>query len=291
MDKPKRGLGSLIPTGEWELPTDAMIPESPNQVEISQIRSNPYQPRLSLKEDQLQELAESIRQHGVIQPLLVRRMETGYELIAGERRLEAAKAAGLTQVPVIFRDCNEQQMLELALVENIQREDMNPIDRAKAYDRLRNDFGMDQEAISAAVGKSRASVANSMRLLSLPDQVQNVVAEGKLSEGHGRALISLDSPREIVLAAEQVVKRGLSVRATELMVKRISQRLVAPQPAVPKTQDPNLADLESRISISLGTKARITPPRNENSKGYILIEFYGNEDLDRISSQLLGEQS
>jgi ParB family transcriptional regulator, chromosome partitioning protein len=262
------------------------------EVETGQIRSNPYQPRLSVDPEQLQELTESIRAHGVIQPLLVRRTEDGIELIAGERRLAAAKLAGLATVPVISRECTDQQMLELALVENIQREDMNPIERARAYARLREDFGLDQDAISSAVGKSRASVANAIRLLALPSQVQRVVAEGKLTEGHARALVALENPREIILAAEQVTKRQLSVRATETLVKRIAQKRTAPDShSVPTPVDPNLADLESRLSIGLGTKVRITPPKTDKSRGYLVLEFYGTEDLNRISEQLLGEMS
>lgn len=225
----------------------------------------------------------------MIQPLLVRRTDDGVELIAGERRLAAAKLAGLATVPVIFRECSDQQMLELALVENIQREDMNPIERARAYARLREDFGLDQDAISSAVGKSRASVANSMRLLALPSQVQRVVAEGKLSEGHARALVALENPREIILAADQVTKRQLSVRATETLVKRIAQKRTEPTPQPTVAVDPNLVDLESRLSIALGTKVRITPPKSEKTRGYLVMEFYGTDDLNRISEQLLGE--
>jgi ParB family chromosome partitioning protein len=287
MDKPKRGLGSLIPPGQWEIP-----PETRTEVEISQIATNPYQPRLSLNREQLQEMVDSIRMHGVIQPLLIRKSsqpDGQYELIAGERRLQAAKAAGLTHVPVVFRDCTDRQMLELALVENIQREDINAIDRATAYQKLRDNFNLDQEAIGAAVGKSRTTIANSLRLLNLPAQVQASISEGKLSEGHGRALMPLENPELIARAARQVIKRGLSVRSTESLVKRLSQHRISFAPQTEPPKDPNLADLESRLSIQLGTKVRINPGKNEKANGYLIVEFYGLDDLNRISGAILGE--
>jgi ParB family chromosome partitioning protein len=258
------------------------------EVEITQIRVNPYQPRLRLESEQMEELVESVRTHGVLQPLLVRRSDSGYELIAGQRRLHAARAAGFSRVPVILRDCTDREMLELALVENLQREDINPIERARAYLRLKEEFGLDQEAVSAAVGKSRASVANSMRLLNLPPPVQEAVEQEKLSEGHARALLGLEIPEEIVRTAERVSKKGLSVRATEALVKRIRGRSFRPAP-LPLPRDPNLEDLESRLSVQLGAKVRISPGRSESSRGYVQIEFYGTEDLNRICGAIMGE--
>jgi len=294
MDKQKRGLGSLIPAGEWEI-----APEGTMEVEVSRVRSNPYQPRLGpsgrasgrgLDSEQMKELIESVRTHGVLQPLLVRRIEEGgYELIAGERRLQAARAAGLTHVPVILRECTDREMLELALVENLQREDINPIERANAYHRLKEQFGLDQDAISAAVGKSRASVANSLRLLTLPPEVQEAIAQGELSEGHGRAILQLGNPKDILAAAKQITKKGLSVRATERLVFRIAEKRMPPLPEQPKPHDPNLADLESRLSLHLGTRVRITPGKTETARGWLTLEFYGLEDLNRISDLLLGE--
>jgi ParB family transcriptional regulator, chromosome partitioning protein len=284
MDKPTRGLGSLIPPGRWEIPA-----ESSTELEINLIQSNPYQPRLSLDNEQMQELVESVRAHGVIQPLAVRRIDGGYELIAGERRLTAARAAGLSRVPALVRECSDREMLELALVENIQREDINAIDRAKAYSRLKEEFALDQEAISDAVGKSRTSVANTLRLLSLPVPVQDLIVEGKLSEGHGRALIALGSQQAIQQSATHIIKKGLSVRETESLVKKLSTKGQAAPEHKEEIRDPNLADLESRLSITLGTKTKIHPGVTEKSRGYLQIEFYGLEDLNRLTGQLLGE--
>jgi len=283
MNRPKRGLGSLIPVGQWEMPA-----ESKTEMEISRIRTNPYQPRLSLDTNQMQELVESVRAHGILQPLLVRPSDGAYELIAGQRRLHAAAAAGLSQVPVIIRECSDREMLELSLVENLQREEINPIERAKAYQRLKEEFGLDQDSISAAVGKSRASVANSLRLLNLPMRVQSVIAEGKLTEGHGRALMALEDPEEIIRAADRVAQKGLSVRATESLVRRISRRRLPRLVEPPIPRDPNLQDLESRLSLQLGARVRIIPARNESARGWMQIEFYGTEDLNRICEAILG---
>lgn len=233
-------------------------------------------------------MVESVQAHGVLQPLIVRRSNGFYELIAGHRRLQAAKLAGLTHVPVMVRDCSDRELLELALVENLQREDINAVERAKAYRRLGEEFGLDQEAISAAVGKSRASVANTMRLLNLPMRVQNAVVEGKLSEGHARALLALGDPEDIIRAADVVIKKALSVRATEALVKRSTSKHAFTSP-LPAQRDPNLVALESRLSIQLGSKVQITQTKTPTARGYLLIEFYGTEDLNRICGALLGE--
>ncbi|NIO75036.1 MAG: ParB/RepB/Spo0J family partition protein [Armatimonadetes bacterium] len=259
-------------------------------MEISHIKTNPYQPRLSLDSGQMQELVESIRAHGVLQPLLVRSSNGRYELIAGQRRLQAASVAGLTHVPVVVRECSDREMLELALVENLQREDINPLERARAYQRLKNEFGLDQEAVGAAVGKSRASVANSLRLLTLPSPVQNMLAEGKLSEGHARALISLEDAEDIIRAAQKVSKKGLSVRATESLVKNLARRRMPTFVAPRAPRDPNLEDLQSRLAVQLATKVRINPGKDENARGYLQIEFYGTEDLNRICEAILEAQ-
>jgi ParB family transcriptional regulator, chromosome partitioning protein len=237
----------------------------------------------------MQDMVESVRVHGVIQPLIVRKIDRGYELIAGERRLTAARAAGLSRVPAVVRECSDQEMLELALVENLQREDINAIDRAKAYCRLKEEFSLDQEAISAAVGKSRTSVANTLRLLSLPGPVQDLITEGKLSEGHGRALLSLGAQSAIQQAASHIIKKGLSVRDTEALVKKLVNNSAAGPSSKEESRDPNLADLESRLSLTLGTKTKIHAGATDKSRGYLQIEYYGLEDLNRLTAQLLGE--
>jgi len=284
MDRTKRGLGSLIPEGDWE------IPEGPRlELEISQLETNPYQPRVSLDSEAMQELTASVRSHGVLQPLLVRKNERGFELIAGHRRLAAAQAAGLERVPVVIRDCTDRQLLELALVENLQREDINAMDRARAYQKLKDEFQLGQEEISQAVGKSRASVANSLRLLNLPRRVQGAVEEGRITEGHARALMALEDSEDIIRAADEVAKKGLSVRATEKLVKRLARRPLIPEDPKAPAKDPNLADLESRLAIRLGTRVQVRPGKTEAAKGSLHIEYYGLEDLNRICGDLLGE--
>ena len=274
----------MIPAGDWEIPEEPRL-----EIEISQLETNPYQPRVSLDSEAMQELTASVRTHGVLQPLLVRKNERGYELIAGHRRLAAAQAAGLERVPVIIRDCTDRQLLELALVENLQREDINAMDRARAYQKLKDEFQLGQEEISQAVGKSRASVANSLRLLNLPRRVQGAVEEGRISEGHARALMALEDSEDIIRAADEVAKKGLSVRATEKLVKKISAKPVFAEDAKSPAKDPNLADLESRLAMRLGTKVQIYPGKTDSAKGSMHIEFYGVEDLNRICGELLGE--
>lgn len=266
-----RGLGALISAAESAREPSGL------SVEIDKISANPFQPRRSFDEAKIAELAASIRDQGVIQPLVVRRNGDGYELIAGERRLRAAVQAGLKQVPVVLREARDNDSLELALIENIQREDLNAIEEAAAYRRLHEEFHLSQEAIAEKMGKSRPAVTNSMRLLMLPKEVQQEVASGKLSAGQARALLGLGNDAAIIAAAREVIAKGLSARDVERLVRRLKgsrrgKRAVA-------SLDPNLCSFTESLQRSLGTKVRVV---HRGGKGKIEIEYYSLADLDRI---------
>lgn len=287
METKRRGLGSLIPGIEEGWPERG---EGAQYVRVDDIRTNPYQPRRQYDREKLAELADSMRAHGVVQPLVVRTCATGYELIAGERRLMAAREAGLQQVPVFVRDCSDQQMLELALVENLQREDINCVEAGQAYRRLMEEFGVTQEQVSAALGKSRSAIANTLRLLTLPDRVQESLLAGRISEGHGRALLALENAEAIIALCERVEREGLSVRQTEAACKPksptqiVSRETIAPA----EVTDANLRSLQARMREELGTKVTI---RQSGDSGYIQIEYYSQEDLDRIVSCILHDEA
>lgn len=280
MDKKRRGLGALIPNVAWrgrEEPVSELAPEA--------ILPNPYQPRQQA-ETNVAELVESIRVHGIVQPLVVRPQGDRYELVAGQRRLAAARQAGLSQVPVIIRQCTDREMLELALVENLQREDLNPMEAAAAYHKLATEFALSQEQVAEAVGKSRSAVANTMRLLNLPQVVQDSLRAGEITEGHGRAILAAEG-HEAMLALWQVIReRTLSVRAAESLGRPPAPARRA-KPARARPADPNLADLERQLREALGTKATIRPHRRGG--GTIELEYYSADDLERVLGQLLGD--
>lgn len=262
-----RGLGALIPTtyGAPESPTDT--------VAIALIRPNPFQPRHHFEDAAIAELAESIRQKGILQPLLVRRVDGGYELIAGERRLRAAQRAGLDSVPVLVRDASDAEALELALIENIQRENLNPIEEARAYRRLLEEFDLTQDEVAARVGKERSTVANSLRLLQLPDEVKAEIERGVLSAGHARALAGADSDAAKIRLSREVIARKLTVRQTEQLAKRTRQPLSADFQAVGQ-----------RLTEALGTRVRLQPSRN--GAGRIQIEYYSLQELNGLIDRL-----
>ena len=264
--------------------------EGVQHVRVDDISANPYQPRRQYDPEKLAELADSMRTHGVVQPLVVRSCSSGYELIAGERRLMAARQAGLQQVPVVVRECGDREMLELALIENLQREDINCIEAGLAYRRLMDEFDVTQEQVSATLGKSRSAVANTLRLLTLPEQVQASLLQGRISEGHGRALLALEDRDSIVTLCERIERFGLSVRQTEMLTKLKPPVKDAPRqaPAQAKQEpDANISSLQDRMRQTLGTKVTIRP-RGES--GAIEIEYYGQEDLDRICAYILREE-
>jgi ParB family chromosome partitioning protein len=279
-----RGLDALIPgAGRITAPQeDGLAPAGDTTVSIDRIHPNPRQPRLEFDEAALAELAASIRQQGVIQPLLVRRLDDDYELIAGERRLRAAERAGLTHVPVFVRDATESESLELALVENIQRDDLGPLEEAAAYQKLMSEFGHTQEQVAARVGKSRPAVANALRLLRLPETIKQDLARGRLTAGHARVLLSIDDVGAQLRAAKQMLARQMSVRDAEQLAA--ARRKVSLRPGV---RDPNRGALERDLSAALGTRVRITP---KGRGGRIEIEFYSSEELQGLVERLAGRE-
>lgn len=283
-----RGLEALIPSGEYvdEVGIDNTARRRfAMQIPIGEVRPNPEQPRRSFETQSLQELADSIRLHGVLQPLLVREGMAGFELIAGERRLRAAELAGLTEVPVIVHPTSggrREERLELALVENLQRTDLNAIEEARAMQRLLREFGLTQEAVAERLGKSRVAVANIVRLLGLPDEILKLVEDGALSAGHARALLSLPTGAQQLGAAELVLKHRWSVRETEDWVRaRVSGEARVKTPTAPP--DPDTAALEDEFRRALGTKVILTRLRKG---GRLTIEFYSDDELEALRQRL-----
>lgn len=285
-----KGLGALIGTRPSPLREDVDpsaslgigFSEQIRQVRLSSIAPSPLQPRKNFEPEALQELVDSIRQHGIIQPLIVRRVAEGHELIAGERRWRAAQELGLAEIPVIVRTATDLEVLELSLIENLQRTDLNPIEEAQGYARLANEFGMKQEEVAQKVGRSRAAVANAMRLLDLEPQLQIWVAQDLLSVGHAKVLLGVKAPEEQLKLAEIVLRRNLSVRQTERLVARHlggwrKKRRTAQIPVTPAA----IADLQDKLRQHLGTNVAI---HHGPKRGRIEIEYYGDDDLQRILS-------
>jgi ParB family chromosome partitioning protein len=276
-----KGLSALIP----DVP-EVRSGTAPTEVDVDQLTPNEHQPRHRFEDARLDELAQSIKANGVIQPIVVRRVEGGYRIIAGERRWRAAQRAGLTRVPVVIKEVaagSDAQLLEMALIENIQREDLNPIDQAAAYERLSTDFRMTQEEIAAAVGKDRSSVANHMRLLKLPDEVRAEVSTGRLSMGHARALIAIADEASQRNIAREVIARNLSVRETEAMVKRVSSAAPAAAKGAPAITDVHTRAAEEKLRMTLGTRVRIN---RKGKGGRIEIDFGSEDELQRLYEHL-----
>jgi ParB family chromosome partitioning protein len=287
-----RGLEALIPSGEYvdEVGLDSTSRRRfAMQVPIGEVRPNPEQPRRSFEPEALSELADSIRLHGVLQPLLVREGMDGFELIAGERRLRAAELAGLTEVPVIVHPTSgsrQEERLELALVENLQRTDLNAIEEARAMQRLLREFGLTQEAVAERLGKSRVAVANIVRLLGLPEQILKLVENGSISAGHARALLSLPTQGQQIAAAEMVMKHRWSVRQTEDWVRvRVSSEPRSSSAPAP-VSDPDTAALEDEFRRALGTRVVLTRLRKG---GRLTIEFYSDEELEALRRRIGGD--
>ncbi len=279
----KSGLGKGL---------DALIPGGPSashegdiqQIAIDAITTNPYQPRHDIEAEGLEELAQSIRQHGVIQPVIVTRdtLTGQYALIAGERRLRAARLAGLDSLPAIVRLASEQQRLELALIENVQREDLGPLESAEAYQRLADEFGLSHEEIAQRVGKSRVSVTNTLRLLKLPESVHQALSGGLISEGHARALLQLNTAQAQLAVMQIIIERGLSVRQTEDLARKYSgERSPRPASTAPL---PEIRALEERLREQLGTRVTL---RHGKKGGRVVIHYYSNEELNALIEQLL----
>ena len=265
------------------LPAEEEETKGSLMVKISLIEPNRDQPRKDFNEEELQELAESIKNYGVLQPLLVQKKGTSYELIAGERRWRAAKLAGLKEVPVVLREYSKQQAMEIALIENVQRADLNPIEEAQAYQQLVKEFHLTQEEIAARVSKNRATITNAMRLLKLDEEIQNLLIKGAISSGHARAILSLEDKQLQKKAAKEVLDKRLSVRETEKLVKRLA-RASAEKNEKNEKKDDALAlifqDLEERMKTIMGTKVSIH--NKDRNKGRIEIEYYSEAELERI---------
>lgn len=270
-----RGLDSLIPSiGQGgNKPKEYML------CDIGLIRPNRYQPRKQFSEEDLADLSRSILEQGIIQPLLVRKADTGYELVAGERRLRAAETAGIEQVPVVIKKITDAGMLEMSIVENVQREDLNPMEEAEAYHRLMTEFNLTQAKVALRVGKSRPAVANFLRLLQLPQPMRASILDNTLSMGHARALLGADTPAQQRAAWQTVISRGLSVRETEDLVKRLKAEKKKTAPPDPSSEDIYFMDLADKLSLHFGTKVQI---KKQGRKGRVEIQFFSNEDLDRL---------
>jgi len=292
-----RGLDALIPPARPVLPVGG--PGGVQMVDIDRIAPNPRQPRQRFTPEALHELSESIHEHGVIQPLIVTQIRTGevdavprYQLIAGERRLQASKMAGLTKVPVVVREASTQQMLELALIENIQRADLNPLEEALAYRQLMEDFQLTQEQAAARVGKSRVAVANAVRLLKLPDEIQGALAEGKISEGHARAILRLESEADQRHLLRHIIDDGWSVRQAETYgepkskTPKANTELVTIDEPDESARDPQGRLLEQQFRRALGTK--VTLVRHRSGGGRLIVEFFSDEELQSLHDKIIG---
>jgi ParB family transcriptional regulator, chromosome partitioning protein len=275
-----RGLSALIP----DIPAAPVPSERALEIDTDLLRPNKFQPRTRMDEAKIEDLARSIRANGIIQPIVARKVDGGYEIIAGERRWRASQRAGLLKVPVVIRDIPEERLLAAALIENIQREDLNPIEEAHAYRRLADDFHLTQEQIADAVGKDRSSVANYVRLLRLPHEIRENVAAGSLSMGHARALLSLPDEAAQLRTGRDVVAKQLSVRETEVLVKKSLEP--APDRAEPQ-KDVHTRAAEDKLRFALGTRVRIIRKRKG---GRIEIDFASEDELHRVYEQLTDRQ-
>jgi len=295
-----KGLSALLParnppaaappqssaaTPAVAVPEPVPAPETrPQSLPIDAIHPNPMQPRMVFQPDRLQELAASIKSNGIIQPLIVRETAAGYQLVAGERRWRAARIAGLVEVPVVVQEIADRLMLEVALIENIQREDLNPIETAQAYDRLARDLGLSQEEIGQRTGKDRASVANTLRLLKLPLEVQQLLAEHRLSMGHAKAILGLTTPDEQIRLAEKAAAQGLSVRQVEALVQAEAEEPRSSKAHKEAHEDPNVRAAVEALELALGTRVRIIALTDQ--RGRFEIEYYSPAERDRIYSHL-----
>jgi len=270
-----KGINALIPNFEEGLKEKA-APGGVVELLIDEIFPNPLQPRKHFDDEKLDELVQSIRENGVLQPVIVQKRPNGYELVVGERRWRASQKANLKKIPVVVREVTETQSLEIALIENIQRQDLNPIEEAEAYARLGDDFGLTQEQLAKRLGKSRVTITNTLRLLNLSAAVKQDLISGRLSAGHARALLGLESEKEIEVLRREIVKKGLSVRETEGKVRR--QKTSAARPQTPP-KDIFIKDVEARLKRRLGTQVDIVPQKNG---GKLVIHYYSTDDLDRL---------
>ncbi|HEX9756242.1 MAG TPA: ParB/RepB/Spo0J family partition protein [Nitrospiria bacterium] len=278
-----KGIGALFSEPRERESGQGSGSEGTVQVSVNRIHPNPYQPRKAFDEKDLSELTDSVKEKGVIQPLLVRKEGEHFELIAGERRWRAAKLAGLEFVPVMVREASGTELLELALVENIQRRDLNPIEAAKAFRQLVEEFGLTQEEIARRVGKDRSTITNTLRLLTLPVTVQAEMVSGRLSYGHAKVLLSMKIPSLIERTVHQIIQNGLSVRETEELLKANQKKSSG---GVIHNKAPEVMELEEKLIRHLGTKVKV---KGKQDRGRIILEYYSADDLDRLIETLLGK--
>jgi ParB family chromosome partitioning protein len=280
-----RGLSALL--GE-DTATDGY---APSEIDIDLIGPNPEQPRTRFPESALDELAQSIVANGIVQPIVVRKVGSSYQIVAGERRWRAAQRAGLRKVPITIKDVSDEKLLELALIENIQRQELNPIDEARAYRKLIDTIGLTQDQVSERVGKERTLIATTLRLLKLPNDIQGLIEEGRLSAGHGRALLLSDDPATQKRVARAIIEKQMSVREAERAMKAAAASTSAT--AAPKrsiiTKDANIRSAETKLMRTLGTNVKITP-NGKGGAGKIEIEYYNMDDLDRLFQRLVNSK-
>ncbi len=287
MDKRKalgRGLDALIPEVSAVMPDTIGKQDSVAYLNVNDILPNRYQPREDFNQEKLEELITSIKEKGVVQPLLVRRAGDKYELIAGERRLRALKSLGINKAPVILKDVDDVGAIELALIENIQREDLNPIEEAHAYKRLTDEFGFTQEKIAQTIGKDRSSITNALRLLNLPLEIQRHLTQDQISAGHARAILSVNGLQQQLNLCKKIINKGLSVREAEALTSPQLKR----HPRAKIAKDQHLIQLEERLQNALGTKTRI---HHGKKRGKIIIEYYSVEDLERVINKITSYKS
>lgn len=275
----KRGLGKGLSA---LIPMDEKDKESIQEVQVKDIHANQNQPRKNFDEQKLNELADSIKEHGILQPVILRKKAGTYELVAGERRWRAAQKAGIEKIPAIIKDLSDSDVMEIALIENLQREDLNPLEEAAAYKKLIEEFGMTQEELSKRVGKSRSQIANTVRLLNLDDEIKELISEGKMTAGHARALLAIEDKKERLRLARKISEDNMSVRQIEETVKIKTQEKRKSK----KNEDVNPAfvEISERLQRSLGTKVKI---KGSEKRGKIEIEFYSEDELERILETII----
>ena len=280
-----KGINALIPDFEIGLPEPGVSDEQgtiqTRELLIDEISPNRFQPRKYFDDDKLEELVTSISENGILQPVVVQKSDTGYELVAGERRWRASKKAGLKKIPAMIREVSDTKALELAIIENIHRQDLNPIEEAEAYKRLAEDFSLTQEMIAEKVGKSRAAIANILRLLNLSRNIQENLISGKLSMGHARALLGLENNGQMHAMCQEILKQGLTVRQTESKVNRLKKPEMLKLTSSMKKKNIFIRDLEKELERKLGTKVEVSPKK---TGGKLVVSYYSDDDLERIQN-------
>lgn len=275
-----KGLGALIPI------IDEKDEKDIQEIDIDEIKPNERQPRKAFDEEKIKELAFSIKEHGVLQPVILRKTKTGYELVAGERRWRAAKIAGIEKIPAIIKKITDAEVMQIALIENLQREDLNPVEEAMAYKTLMEEFGMTQEELAGRIGKSRSHIANTVRLLNLEDEIKEMINQGKITAGHARALLSIDESRERIKIAKKIAEENFSVRETEDLIKTYSSKAKEKRNNSKNQEiNPAINHIEEQLKKALGTKVKI---KGDERRGKIEIDFYSEDELERILEIIVG---